>query len=247
MAGWDKIRAAAQRPDCIFSAFPDGEAGAMYHPRSSAEEIFDLSGTLIEDGTFANAPTSVTPANANFNINNVTGDITFGARFFVKRINSVLNAIYFAPINFSRITSNRNGLCAQNTKITDIDCVFNASIIWKVRAVDGTEVNKWCSTGDFTVTTGEWHTFFLVFEATKGMYGDLNAYLDNVKIYSRKIGAVLGGGNWYDATLLHASSHDTVYVNDTNYGSKNHLCRTAWAMYFNRALSAEEIKYLSED
>ena len=50
MAGWDKIRAAAQRPDCIFSAFPDGEAGAMYHPRSSADETLDLLNIKCQDG-----------------------------------------------------------------------------------------------------------------------------------------------------------------------------------------------------
>ena len=61
---WDKLRAAAQRPDCIFSAFPDGAAGAMYHPRGSATDELIFYGSsqvdsipVVENGMFVTRAT----------------------------------------------------------------------------------------------------------------------------------------------------------------------------------------------
>ena len=55
----DKLRERAQYPDCIFAAFPDGESGAMYHPRGDATDELIFFGRygadskpVVENGVF---------------------------------------------------------------------------------------------------------------------------------------------------------------------------------------------------
>lgn len=247
MAGWDKIRAAAQRPDCIFSAFPDGEAGAMYHPRSSADETLEFKNSMIEDGSFTNTDIAADVSNAtsNFTLNGMTGDFTFGAKFFVKRISSNRTAYYFAPVGFHRaVKAIRSGIVASNRPITDTSCQILGGTNWNYMKQDGTYTTGHISNGFSILSTGEWHTMFCKIEGSKGLNGYFYDYVDGVKVYENIIGRAIG----WTSTLIDISAEETTVVNDT-YGVSNTevLLKTAWALVFHRCLSDEEIKYLSED
>lgn len=248
MAGWDKIRAAAQRPDCIFSVFPDGTDGAMYHPRSSLDEVLEFKNSMIEDGSFTNTDIAATVSNAtsNFTLNGMTGDFTFGTKFFVKRLSSNRTAYYFAPLGFHRaVLAIRSGIVSSNRQITDTSCQILSGTNWNYMKQDGTYATGPISGGYHTLSTGEWHTMFYKIEGSKGAAGYFYDYIDGAKTYENIIARSIGG---LTSTLIDISAEEATVVNDTfNIPNTDVLLNTAWALVFHRCLSDEEIKYLSEE
>jgi hypothetical protein len=248
MAGWDKIRAAAQRPDCIFSAFPDGTDGAMYHPRTSADETLEFKNSMIEDGSFTNTDiyANVSNATSNFTLNGMTGDFTFGAKFFVKRLSSNRTTYHFAPLGFHRAVNGiRNGIVAANRPITDTSCELLCGTNWNYMKQDGTYATGHISGGNRTLSTGEWHTMFYKIEGSKGAAGYFYEYVDGAKNYENLIARSIGG---LTSTLIDISAEETTVVNDAyRIPNTEVLLKTAWALVFHRCLSDEEILYLMED
>lgn len=248
MAGWDKIRAAAQRPDCIFSAFPDGEAGAMYHPRSSADDTFTKTSDniLIDHGAFATTGNGGGRFQSSKSfLGGRSHDITLIAKFTAD-VPAGEHQYFVAPLICGSIGSSHWGISYQGGRKTFDGTHFTlypACGLSFTRA-DGTSATARPSPGEITMTCGEWHTVAMVVPiagyATGGMF---KVYMDGVNTYSKALTA--WASNALPETLKTSLPETVTVVNEMI--TAGYVLKTKWAMVFNRCLSAEEIKYLSED
>ena len=252
MAGWDKIRAAAQRPDCIFSAFPDGEAGAMYHPRGVADEsLTPINNSCIANGAFTKLAAGKTSYWASeFDINGISHDLTILSKFYVD-VPAGTSTCRFGAIMFGSSGSGGGPGIHGLRGTYDYDgenFPMNASMIFDYVKSDGTAGTSYPSLGWTPLPCRTWHTMAMSIDVEKKtsgyrklryfINGELKKtdYLD--QNFWRDVNADVSVKTWGNG--VHISETN----NDANAGS---VWQVAWGLVFNRALSDEEIKYLSEE
>jgi len=249
MATWDKIRAAAQRPDCIFSAFPDGEAGAMYHPRTSADEILQktTSNVQIANGAFETTNTgSGYFYDSGFQLGGRKHDLTLIAKF-TANVPAGEYQYFVAPLACGGVGGQHWGIAYQAGKQTFDGTHFSmiAQCQLTYTRIDGATSSARPSRGSTTLTCGEWHTMAMTVPITQYANGGRFAvYVDGENIFSLPLTSYIS--NALPETITTGYPDYATRVNEVIWYT-GYTLKTKWAMVFNRCLSAEEIKYLSED
>lgn len=248
MAGWDKIRAAAQRPDCIFSAFPDGTDGAMYHPRTSADDTFTKmsDNILIDNGVFATTGNGGGRFQSSKSfLGGRSHDLTLIAKFTAD-VPAGEVQYYVAPLACGSVGGSHWGIAVQGGKKIMDGTHFNmyAACALKYTKTDGTTATGQPSCGSGTLLCNKWHTMAMTVPITQYANGGRFAvYVDGENIFSIALTAYIS--NALPETIMTALPDNATVVNEMR--TAGYVLKTKWAMAFNRALSAEEIKYLSED
>ena len=238
MACWDKIRAAAQRPDCIFSAFPDGEAGAMYHPRSSAEEYLTLTNIKCESGEFV----SHTAAS---NVSNSGGVIlagkSFNATFIVKfylDLYEDATAVYYAALLAGGGTGGHfSGMGVQAQSVSNGEIIFGAGLRYDIE-VDGTVTSYRNYGTTFKTSIKQWHIVAIAVDFEKKTH---TVYYDGTKHST----TTLPAGN-LSFSAYQSLANATPLAFELRNAAKGSI-KGKYAMIFNRAMSDEEILYLMEE
>ena len=253
MAGWDKIRAAAQRPDCIFSAFPDGTDGAMYHPRSSADVVLikTASNVQIANGAFEAPGTgSGYFYDTACHLGGRKHDLTLIAKFTAD-VPAGEHQYFVAPLICGGVGGNHWGIAYQGGKQTFDGTHFT---LYPACGLSYTRTDTEASAtfrpyvGKLTMTCGEWHTVALTIGIAEfSADGKFECYVDGENIFSRTLKSYFN-----DPSLLKPGTLETVLPNTATRVNEviwytGYTLKTKWAMAFNRILSAEEIKYLSEE
>lgn len=252
MATWDKIRAAAQRPDCIFSAFPDGEAGAMYHPRASADEILQktTSNVQIANGAFETTNTgSGCFYDSGFQLGGRKHDITLIAKFTID-IPAGEYQYFVGPLVCGGVGGSNWGLVWQAGKQTfDGEHFSMLANCWlSFTRTDGSTGSMRITKASTELVRNEWYTMAMTIPVTQiANNGKFDVYVNGTNIYSFVL-----KNNFSNWTTVIPDSIATALpdvgtrVNEVIWYT-GYTLKTKWAMVFNRCLSAEEIKYLSED
>ena len=252
MAGWDKIRAAAQRPDCIFSAFPDGTAGAMYHPRGAADEsLTPKNNACINNGAFTKLGAGKTSFFASkFDINGIAHDLTILAKFYVD-VPAGTSTCRFAAVMFGDSGSGGgpgiHGLRG-TYEYDGKNFPMNASVTYNYIKSDGTAGTANPSLGWTPLPCRTWHTMAMSIDVEKKTSGYrclrffINGELKKTErpdqTWWRDVNAAASLKTWGNG----------VHISETNdTADAGSVWQVAWGLIFNRALSDEEIKYLSED
>jgi hypothetical protein len=238
MAGWDKIRAAAQRPDCIFSAFPDGEAGAMYHPRTSADEYLKLTNIKCESGEFV----SHTAAS---NVINSGGVIlagkSFNATFIVKfylDFYEDATAVYYAALLAGGGTGgNFSGMGVQAQSVSNGQITILGALRYDIE-VDGTITSYRQYGKDFKVPIKKWITLAIAVDFEKKTH---TVFYDGAKYGTYTLPA---GNLSFSAYQSLATATPLAF--ELRNPAKGKI-KGKYAMIFNRAMSDEEILYLMEE
>ena len=238
MAGWDKIRAAAQRPDCIFSAFPDGEAGAMYHPRASADETLDLLNIKCQDGEFVSHTAASHVINSGgIILSGKSFNATFIVKFYLDFFEDATSVFYAALLAGGRVGSHHSGMGVQAQNVTNGEIAFGAGLRYDIE-VDGT-VTSYRSYGtSFKATIKQWHTAAIAVDFEKKTH---TVYYDGAKHST----TTLPAGNLSFSAYQSLATSTPLAFEMRN--AANGSIKGRYAMIFNRAMSDEEILYLMED
>ena len=245
----DKIRQAARRSDCIFSAFPDGESGEMYHPRSSADEIWQktTSNAQIANGAFEAPGTgSGYFYDTACRLGGRSHDLTLIAKF-TANVPAGEYQYFVAPLACGGVGGQHWGIAYQAGKKTFDGTHFSmiAQCQLTYTRIDGATSSARPSRGSTTLTCGEWHTMAMTVPITQYANGGRFAvYVDGENIFSLPLTSYIS--NALPETITTGYPDYATRVNEVIWYT-GYTLKTKWAMVFNSALSAEEIKYLSED
>lgn len=248
MAGWDKIRAAAQRPDCILGLFPDGDSdtGMMYHPRRSSNEYVAIQnnrgGTAeVVDGEFF---TSSGQYYAGFNLEASVfhicecRQITIMTKFMLAQLPETGRILSYTPISMTGIAS--GAYCGFGHYVTysgnSNQIRLNSGGYYMA---DGTRT----TIGNLGYVVFEpyiWHT-----AAYKIDYDNYQAawFFDGKKIKEMQFTNTTAYAEPLAGNACFCYAHGTANVADI----PEVQMKSQYGLWFNRYLSDEEILYLMEE
>ena len=234
----DKLRERAQYPDCIFSAFPDGEAGAMYHPRTSADETLKLINLKCENGEFVSHTAASSATNPGGDI--IVGkshNATFIVKFYLDLFEDATNVFYSALLAGGGTGSYFSGMGVQNQSVTDGKIAFAAHFRYDIE-VDGTVTVYRAYGTSFGISIKQWHTAAIAVDFEKKTH---TVYFDGTKYGTYALPA---GNVSFSAHQSLANSTPLAF--ELRNAAKGSI-KGKYAMIFNHTLNDEEILYLMKE